>query len=79
MFFNVSTRIAQQDKPQVIIRGALRKLRLHHMEHVIDGFKEASTNMKIQSPRQYIQAMIYNSICEADMKIQGSVGYHMGY
>lgn len=79
MFLNTSTRIGQQDKPMVIMRSVIRKLEMHHIEHVIDQFNEVATTREIFSPQKYIQTLIYNSICEANIKIIGNIKYHFGY
>ena len=79
MFLNTSTRIGQQDKPASIMRGVLRKLKMYHIEHVIHRFREVSATTKILNPRRYIQAMIYNSVYEANTRMLGDIRYNLGY
>lgn len=79
MFLSPSTRIGQQDKPMRIVRDALRKLKMHHIEHVIDRFKESAARAEIFNPKRYIQTMIYNSVYEANIKLTGDVGFNFGY
>ena len=79
MFLSTSTRIGSQNKPQVIMRSVIRKLKMHHIEHVINQFREVAITQEIFNPKRYIQTMIYNSICESNIKIIGHIGYHFGY
>ena len=79
MFLNPTTRIGKQDKPRAIMRSVIRKLKMHHIEHVIDQFKKTITQTEIFNTKRYIQTMIYNSVYEANIKITGDVGYTFGY
>lgn len=79
MYLSTSTRINQQDKPQSIIRGAIRKLKPHHIEHVIHQFMAVSAKTEILNPKGYIQSMIYNSIFEANTKVVGDIRRQFGY
>ena len=79
MFLNTNTRIGQQDKPATIMRGALRKLKMYHIEYVIDRFREVSATTEILSPKRYLQTMIYNSVYEASTRMIGHIRYNFGY
>lgn len=79
MFLNTSTPIGKQEKPMIIMRGVIRKLKMHHIEHVIDQFIEASAKIKIFNHKKYIQTMIYNSIYEAQTRVIWHIGHHFGY
>ena len=70
------TQKAAQAKPMVIVRDAIKKLRMHHIEHVIDRFTEISRTTKILNLKRYLQTMIYNSIYEANAQIMGHIKYH---
>lgn len=79
MFLNTTTPIGSQNKPKVIMQGVIRQLEMHHIEHVIDQFKNVCTKTEILNPKKYMQTMIYNSIYEANAKMIGHIGYHFGY
>ena len=79
MFTSTSTRIGKQDKPMHIIQAAIRKLKMYHIEHVIDQFMEVSAKTVVFNPKRYIQSMIYNSIFEASSRMAGHIRYHFGY
>ena len=79
MYLNTSTRIGGQDKPRTIMRGVLSKLKMHHIEHVIEQFEKVSVECEIRNGKGYIQTMIYNSIYEANTKVKGHIRYNFGY
>lgn len=79
MFLNESTRIGHQNKPMVIMRSVIRKLKMHHIEHVIDQFRQVSAKSEIVNPKGYIQTMIYNSLYEANSRTLNHIRYNFGY
>lgn len=79
MFTNTKTRIGNQDKPMHIVQDVIRKLKMYHIEHVIDQFMEVAANTVIFNFKRYIQSMIYNAIFEANTKMVGHIRYHFGY
>ena len=79
MYLNTSTRIGGQDKPRTIIRDVLSKLKMHHIEHVIEQFEKVSAECEIRNGKRYMQTMIYNSIYETNTKIKGHIRYNFGY
>lgn len=78
MFFNERTVIGGQSKPMVIMRSFLRKLRMYHIEYVIDQFMAVSGHETITNSKRYLQTLIYNSIFEANTKMIANINYHMG-
>lgn len=76
MYLNQTTRIGKQDKPMIIVRDVIKKLKMHHIEHVIDRFMEISRTTKIHNIKRYLQTMIYNSIYEANAQMIGHIKYH---
>lgn len=79
MFTSTSTPIGKQDKPMCIIQDVIRKLKTHHIEHVIEQFMTVSANTEIFNPKRYIQSMIYNSVFEANTRVVGHIRHHYGY
>lgn len=79
MYIRSETRVGHQTMPQAIMRGVISKLKMYHIEHVMEQFEEASTKFKIHNPKAYLQTMIYNSIYEANTKIKGHIKYNFGY
>ncbi|HHX60027.1 MAG TPA: hypothetical protein GX707_04710 [Epulopiscium sp.] len=79
MYRNSSTRIGKQDKPMSIIRNVISKLRMYHIEYVIDQFENAATTSEIFSPKRYIQTLIYNSVYEANIKMTSHIRYNFGW
>lgn len=79
MYANENTRIGKENKSKAIIRSVILKLEMHHIEHVMDQFYQVASKTEITNPRRYIQTMIYNSVCEAKLKIISHVKYNFGY
>ena len=75
MYINKSTSIHGQAMPRAVVRGVLGKLKMHHVENVIDQFLEANEQCKIRHVKGYLQTLIYNSIFEAGSRIRGRVRY----
>ena len=76
MYLNQTTPIGKQDKPRAIVRDVIRKLKMYHIEHVIDRFIEISRTTKILNIKRYLQTMIYNSIYEANSQLIGHIKHH---
>lgn len=79
MYLATSTRIGKQDKSRIIMRDVIEKLRMHHIEHVIEQFEKVSAGCEIRNMKRYLQTMIYNSIYEANTKVKGYIRYNFGY
>lgn len=79
MYMSPSTRVGRQEKPMATVRSAISKLKMYHIEHVIDGFKEAAVRAEILSPKRYIQTMLYNAVYEANTKMMGHISHNFGY
>lgn len=79
MYLATNTRIGGQDKPRTIMRNVIGKLRMHHIEHVIEQFEKVSGECEIRNMKGYMQTMIYNSVYEANTKVKGHIRYNFGY
>ena len=79
MYMNKTTHIKGQDMPRAVVRGVIDKLKMHHIEHVMDQFLNASAQYEIRHTKRYLQTLIYNSVFEASSKIRGRVRHDMGY
>ena len=67
MYFNSSTVIQGEKKPQTLVRSVLAKLDCCHIEMLVIKFKNLTT--KIVNPKSYMQTMIYNIAFENKMTI----------
>ena len=79
MYINKTTPIKGQDMPQAVVQSVLSKLKMHHIEHVMNQFLNASAQYEIKYTKGYLQTLIYNSVFEANSKIRGKVRHDMGY
>lgn len=79
MFTSTKTRIGSQDKPMSIVQDVVRKLKMYHIEHVIDQYMEVAAETVIFNPKKYLQTMIYNAVFEANARMVGHIRHHFGY
>lgn len=79
MFVSTKTRIGQQDKPMAIMQEVIRKLKMHHIDHVIRQFMAITAKTDIYNPKGYLQSMIYNAVFEANTRVVGDIRRQFGY
>ena len=79
MFLSASTAIGKEHKPRLIMQHFIRQLSIHHIEHVIHQYIEATARVEIMNPKKYLQTMIYNSLFETNTKVFSDIRYQFGY
>ncbi|MFW5648275.1 MAG: replication initiator protein A [Candidatus Alkaliphilus sp. MAG34] len=75
MYFNDYTTIKGERKPREIVRSALMKLNIWHIEELISKYK--GLTIKITNPKAYMQTMIYNIAFENDLSVTNAVQHDM--
>jgi len=75
MYQNDYVFVNGKKQPQEVVRDALKRLTYWHINAVIIKYLEVSTEVKIKSPKAYIQTMLYNIIFQNELAITNELKY----
>ena len=77
MYYSDGIKINGVLKNKWLIRKALLRLNSIHIQYIVDSYKKAAQNSKINHIRGYIQAMLYNCAHESELKVLSDVEYDL--
>lgn len=77
MYYSDGVRINGVLKNKWLIRKALLRLNSMHIQYIVNSYKKAAQNSKINHIRGYIQAMLYNCAHESELKVLSDVEYDL--